>query len=90
MKKLVVFHPAIAPYRVDFFNSLNKTFDAEFYFEFEDVLEQSFAQDKLKERLCFVPRILEPGLFGIKNLRIQVFSILKRELPDVVFCSEIY
>lgn len=88
MKKLVVFHPAIAPYRVDFFNSLNKTFDAEFYFEFEDVLEQSFAQDKLKERLCFVPRILEPGLFGIKNLRIQVFSILKRELPDVVFCSE--
>ena len=34
-KKLVVFHPAIAPYRVDFFNSLNKEFDAIFYFEFE-------------------------------------------------------
>ena len=54
MKKLVVFHPAIAPYRVDFFNSLNKTFDAEFYFEFEDVLEQSFAQDKLRE-IMFCP-----------------------------------
>ena len=36
-KKLVVFHPAIAPYRVDFFNSLNKEFDSIFYFEFGDV-----------------------------------------------------
>lgn len=54
-KKLVVFHPAIAPYRVDFFNSLNKEFDAIFYFEFGDVLEQSFAQDKLRGRLKFVP-----------------------------------
>lgn len=50
-KKLVVFHPAIAPYRVDFFNSLNKEFDAIFYFEFGDVLEQSFAQDELRGRL---------------------------------------
>ena len=28
-----------------FFNSLNKEFDAIFYFEFGDVLEQSFAQE---------------------------------------------
>ena len=87
-KKLVVFHPAIAPYRVDFFNSLNKEFDAIFYFEFGDVLEQSFAQDELRGRLEFVPRFLAPGLFGIKNLRTQVLSILKKEQPDVVFCSE--
>ena len=87
-KKLVVFHPAIAPYRVDFFNSLNKEFDAIFYFEFGDVLEQSFAQDELRGRLEFVPRFLASGLFGIKNLRTQVLSILKKEQPDVVFCSE--
>ena len=78
-KKLVVFHPAIAPYRVDFFNSLNKEFDAIFYFEFGDVLEQSFAQDELRGRLEFVPRFLASGLFGIKNLRTQVFSILRKE-----------
>lgn len=87
-KKLVVFHPAIAPYRIDFFNSLNEEFDAVFYFEFGDVLEQSFAQDKLRARLRFTPRFLAPGLFGIKNLRTQVFSILRKETPDVVFCSE--
>jgi len=41
-KRAVIFHPAIAPYRIDFFNSLSETFDASFYFEFEDPLEQSF------------------------------------------------
>ncbi len=87
-KKLVVFHPAIAPYRVDFFNSLDEEFDATFYFEFGDVLEQSFTQDRLRERLRFTPRFLAPGLFGIKNLRTQVLSILWKEKPDIVFCSE--
>ena len=87
-KKLVIFHPAIAPYRVDFFNSLNKEFNAIFYFEFGDVLEQSFIQDELRKRLEFTPHFLSSGLFGIKNLRTQVFSILRRERPDVVFCSE--
>lgn len=67
---------------------MNKEFDAIFYFEFGDVLEQSFAQDELRGRLEFVPRFLAPGLFGIKNLRTQVLSILKKEQPDVVFCSE--
>lgn len=88
MKKLVVFHPAIVPYRTDFFNSLNERFDAAFYFEFVDALEQSFAQDRLRENLDFVPQYLKPGLWGIKNLRLQVFSILKKETPDIVFCSE--
>ena len=87
-KKLVVFHPAIAPYRIDFFNSLNKEFDAIFCFEFRDVLEQSFAQDELRGRLEFVPRFLASGLFGIKNLRTQVFSRFRKEQPNVVFCSE--
>lgn len=67
-KKLVVFHPAIAPYRVDFFNSLNKEFDAIFYFEFGDVLEQSFAQDELRGRLEFVPRFLASGYSGLRIL----------------------
>ena len=69
-KKLVVFHPAIAPYRVDFFNSLNKEFDAIFYFEFGDVLEQSFAQDELRGRLEFVPRFLASGLFRSEERRV--------------------
>ncbi len=88
MKKLVVFHRAIAPYRIDFFNSLNEAFDASFYFEFGDALEQSFDQRKLKARLNFEPRYLEPGLLGIKNLRWSILRILKKEKPAMVICSE--
>lgn len=29
-KRAIILHPAIAPYRVDFFNSLAKEFDASF------------------------------------------------------------
>ena len=87
-KKLVIFHPAIAPYRIDFFNSLNKEFNAKFYFEYGDVLEQSFKQDELKCLLDFQPNFLAPGFLGIKNLRLQVLSILKKEKPDIIFCCE--
>jgi len=86
--KLVVIHPAIAPYRIDFFNSINSSFDASFYFEFEDALEQSFNQDIIKQRLSFIPKYLKSGFKGIKNLRLDVFKILKKEKPDVIFCSE--
>ena len=86
--KLVVIHPAIAPYRIDFFNSVNQNFDTSFYFEFKDTLEQSFNQEDLKQRLSFIPKYLKPGFMGIKNLRVDIFKILKKEKPDIVFCSE--
>ena len=87
-KRLVIFHPAIAPYRVDFFNALAERFDAVFYFEFLDALEQSFDQGKLKSRLTFRPNYLRKGFGGIKNLRLDVWRILRREKPDLVLISE--
>lgn len=87
-KKLVVFHPAIAPYRIDFFNSLNEEFDATFYFEFENTLEQNFNQKLLIDRLNFVPHYLKKGLWGIKNLRLDVWRVLQRLNPEIVFISE--
>ena len=86
--KLIVIHPAIAPYRIDFFNSINVDFDASFYFEFEDALEQSFNQHYIKSLITFTPQFLKPGFKGIKNLRLDVFKILKKEKPEIVFCSE--
>ena len=87
-QKAIIFHPAIAPYRIDFFNSLNELYEAEFYFEFENALEQSFKQKELTDRLHFVPRYLKKGAFGIKNLRLQILPILWKKRPDVVICSE--
>lgn len=87
-KKLLVIHPALAPYRADFFNSLDAAFDASFYFEFGNPLEQDFNQQKLQSRVTFRPRYLKPGFGGVKNLRLDVLGILRREKPEVVFVSE--
>ena len=88
MDKLVIFHPALAPYRIDFFNSLNETFDASFYFLHKNAFEQSFDQDLLQEKSRFLPEYLSPGFLNLKNLRLDVISILRREKPRIVFCSE--
>ena len=87
-KRAIILHPAIAPYRVDFFNSLAKEFDASFYFEFDNALEQAFDQEKLRKRLCFAPHFLSSGFMGIKNLRLEVLTILWMNKADVVFVSE--
>lgn len=88
MRKLVVFHPALAPYRLDFFNSLNEEFDASFYFLHPDALEQSFDQQELKQNLSFTPHYLSSVPGALRNARPEVFSILRKEKPDIVFCSE--
>ena len=87
-KRAIILHPAIAPYRVDFFNSLAKEFDASFYFEFDNALEQAFDQEKLRKRLCFAPHFLSSCFMGIKNLRLEVLTILWKNKADVVFVSE--
>ena len=87
-KKVVVFHPALAPYRIDFFNSLHDTFDVSFYFEHQMPAEQSFDMDNLNRRIRFFYSLLPPGVLGIKNLRLSIFKILRRENPDIVFVSE--
>lgn len=87
-RKIVVFHPAIAPYRVDFFNALNEAFNAVFYLEFKQPFEQDFNHDSTLNRLNFKPFFLKPYFAGIKNLHFQCWQILKREKPDLVFISE--
>lgn len=88
MKRIVIFHPAIAPYRIDFFNSLHRAFDVSFYFEHENPLEQNFNQEIINSQIEFSYSYLKPGLFGIKNLRWDVFKILRKEKPHIIFISE--
>lgn len=71
-----------------FFNSLSETFDASFYFEFEDPLEQSFDKEKMRRRLAFMPMFLRPGFCGVKNLRLDVWKVLSISSFDVVLISE--
>lgn len=88
-KKLLVFHPALAPYRIDFFNRLSDEFDALFYFEADNVKDQNFDQKHLRRISKFNFNLLKSGLeIGNKNLRFAIFKILNKYNPDIVLCSE--
>jgi glycosyltransferase involved in cell wall biosynthesis len=85
-EKMVIIHPALAPYRVDFFNSINTHFNAIFYFQYKHPLEQKFDNNKLNSSIDFKPQYLKKTIR--KNLHLDVFSILYKERPQYVLCSE--
>lgn len=88
-KKIVVFHPALAPYRVDFFNAINDFFNAVFYFNLANVSNQKFDQERLSDKCNFESKFILNGFefFG-RSFRFGVFKILEVEKPDIVICSE--
>ncbi len=88
-KKLLVFHPALAPYRVDFFNELSTAFNTSFYFNLYNVSDQKFDQNVLKAKCLFNINYLNNGfeILG-RSIRFGALGVIKREKPDVILCSE--
>lgn len=88
-KKLVVFHPALAPYRIDLFNALNEKFDAVFYFSLDNLKDQKFNQDKLQTRIQFKFNLLTFGIeFLNRSIRFGIWHKLYKDKPNIVICSE--
>lgn len=87
-QKLLIFHPALAPYRIDFFNSLCDKYETSIYFQYKEPREQSFDKKLLNDRINFTPHFLKKGLFGGKNFNIDIFKIIKKKKPDIIFISE--
>jgi len=85
-KKLLVFHPVIAPYRIDFFNRLSEEFDARVCLSLHNLPDQTFDYDKILSQLSFTPVFLdqESGSFmtGIARQ-------LKEFDPDIVLVPEV-
>lgn len=55
MKKLLIFHPTIAPYRIDFFNDLYKAFETRVCLMFRNLKTQKFDYDKIAAQFAFDP-----------------------------------
>lgn len=81
--KLLVFHPTIAPYRVDFFNDLSRAFEIKLCIC--DVHSQTFDYSKIYSQLEFKPvPIGSHYRLPFKGFWKQLDSFL----PDVVLVSE--
>jgi glycosyltransferase involved in cell wall biosynthesis len=88
-KKILIFHPALAPYRIDLFNSINENFEAEFYFFNRNLLNQKFDQENLQKLIGFECKYLDRG-FNLRNrsFRFGLRKIIKECQPDIVICPE--
>lgn len=90
-QRMMIFHPALAPYRIDQFNLLNEMFDLEVVFLMEDVYLSNFNMDqqKLREASNFKFSFLLRGMLYRRRLfRLGMLRKIKQEKPDIVMGFE--
>ena len=86
MKKLLIFHPTIAPYRIDFFNDLNEAFDTRICLQYWNLRDQHFDYQKIYDQFKFIPVYLPDGS-KLKQWQ-SVISQIREFKPDVVMTCE--
>lgn len=88
--KVVVIHPALAPYRVDQFNLMSRLFDVTVIFLFDNVWNHPFDQEALLAQAEFKYIHLVEGLEykGRVFTRKGLLRTLRRLAPDVVISVE--
>ena len=88
-KKMLIFHPALAPYRVDQFNTLSQLFDLEVVFIFDNVWNHRFDQSKLLSQLTFRYSFLliGPNYKG-RVFRFGMYRTIKRTRPEIIIGYE--
>ncbi len=90
MKRLLVFHPALAPYRIDFFNRLDAASDATFYFTRQQMIEQRFDDDALRDQTTFTSHFFDQVYRrGNKEYARGYSRAIRESQPDVLLGSEL-
>ena len=84
-KRLLVFHPTIAPYRIDLFNDLNKAFDTKVCLLRRGLLSQKFDYESISRQFEFEPEYKSKGLKATIRFYLQN---LRKKQPDVVIVHE--
>jgi glycosyltransferase involved in cell wall biosynthesis len=88
-KKLLIFHPALAPYRVDQFNAIARMFDLHIVFIFDNVWNHKFDQAKLQKQLIFNYSFLLIGpRYKGRVWRFGMLGKIREFKPDVVIGYE--
>lgn len=85
---ITVFNVALAPYRIDFFNSLADMGAASFYFLQQGVEGSSFDEVQMRRKCRFVPRALKCFSLLGRRVPLKVWAILRKEKPRTVFVPE--
>ena len=89
MSRLLVFHPTIAPYRIDFFNDLARSFQTRICLRYWNLRDQSFDYGKIYSKFHFNPVYLKEKVkFRGRSLETGYWKQLDDFQPDVVLTEE--
>ena len=88
-EKMLVFHSALAPYRIDQFNLMNKLFDLEVVFLLDNLTYFSYDQDDLRSKCDFkISYLLKGPKYKARYFRWGVLNKIKETKPDYVVSYE--
>ena len=88
-KRLLIFHPTIAPYRIDFFNDLYKAFDTRVCLLYWNLRDQTFDYDKIYAQFAFKPYYLKEVLkMRQRSIWGGFWKHLDEFEPDIVLVGE--
>lgn len=87
---LLIFHPTVAPYRIDFFNDLSEAFRTRICLRYWNLRDQTFDYQRIYERFRFKPRYLREvlRLRGGRSLSAGYWKELDDFHPEVVLTEE--
>ena len=85
-KRLLVLYPTIAPYRIDYFNDLNRAFDAKICLQYWNLKDQTFDYEKIFSQFEFSPEYLPEGNAFGRLARAR--RIIEDFRPDLVLTNE--
>lgn len=89
MKKVLIFHPTIAPYRIDFFNDLYKSFNTKICLYYKNLKDQKFKYEEIEKEFCFSPDYLEKSIKTLgREIPVGFIKRIKEENPDIVIVNE--
>lgn len=87
-KKILIFHPIIAPYRIDLFNAVFEHYDARFILYWRNLRDQTFDYAKLEEQMSFKPVYYIKEEMGTWRWFKTLWSEISSYKPDCVLVSE--
>ena len=86
---MLLFHPALAPYRVDQFNMLSELFDLEVVFLFDNLWTYKYDQDFLLSQCSFKVSYLLKGIRSKGRVfRFGIYQKIKQSQPDIILSYE--
>lgn len=88
-KKLLVFHPTLAPYRVDFFNMLAENFDLTVIFLSKKNRNQNFNNEILFKNVKFKYEYLNHHIVILnRDINLGYYKVISKVKPDIVLSAE--